>query len=161
MQKNLLLLLFAVMSIAYSMAETSLCIEYFDGAELTTALSVVGRWEFNDGKFILVSTEGEVLAEKASVYDVKKVVFKADFGPNVDVDKAVAQLIVYPNPTQDVLFVDGLTVGEEVRVYLIDGQLLMSEVASQNGSVQFNVESLVAGTYILQMETEIVKIIKK
>lgn len=160
MRKTLLLLLFAVMGFGYSMAETMLRIEYLDGAELTTALSVVGRWEFTDGKFILVSTDGEVLAEKASVYDVRRVVFKADLGPNVETDDATVQLTVYPNPTQDVLFIDGLTEGEVVRIYSLEGRLLMSEVALQGGAVQLNVASLAEGTYLLQMGTEIVKIIK-
>ena len=160
MRKTLLLLLFAVMGFGYSVAETMLRIEYLDGAELTTALSVVGRWEFTDGKFILVSTEGEVLAEKASVYDVRRVVFKADLGPNVETDDATVQLTVYPNPTQDVLFIDGLTEGETVRIYSLEGRLLMSEVALQGGAVQLRVASLAEGTYLLQMGTEIVKIIK-
>ena len=160
MRKTLLLLLFAVMGFGYSVAETMLRIEYLDGAELTTALSVVGRWEFTDGKFILVSTEGEVLAEKASVYDVRRVVFKADLGPNVETDDATVQLTVYPNPTQDVLFVDGLAEGEVVRIYSLEGRLLMSEVALQGGAVQLRVASLAEGTYLLQMGTEIVKIIK-
>ena len=160
MRKTLLLLLFAVMGFGYSVAETMLRIEYLDGAELTTALSVVGRWEFTDGKFILVSTDGEVLAEKASVYDVRRVVFKADLGPNVETDDATVQLTVYPNPTQDVLFVDGLTEGEVVRIYSLEGRLLMSEVALQGGAVQLRVASLAEGTYLLQMGTEIVKIIK-
>ena len=160
MRKTLLLLLFAVMGFGYSVAETMLRIEYLDGAELTTALSVVGRWEFTDGKFILVSTDGEVLAEKASVYDVRRVVFKADLGPNVETDDATVQLTVYPNPTQDVLFVDGLTEGEVVRIYSLEGRLLMSEVALQGGAVQLRVASLAEGTYLLQIGTEIVKIIK-
>ncbi len=159
MRKTLLLLLFAVMSIGYSMAETTLRIEYLDGAELTKMLSVVGRWEFTDGKFILVSTEGEVLAEKASVYDVRKVVFKSELTP-VATDETTAQLTVYPNPTQDVLFIDGLTEGETVRIYSLEGRLLMSEVALHEDSVQLSVASLAEGTYLLQMGTEIVKIIK-
>lgn len=160
MRKTLLLLLFAVMGFGYLVAETTLRIEYVDGADYATALSVVGRWEFTDGKFILVSTSGEVLAEKASVYDVRRVVFKADLGPTVEMDDATAQLTVYPNPTQDVLFVDGLTEGETVRIYSLDGQLLMSEVALHDGAVQLSVASLAEGTYLLQMGTEIVKIIK-
>ena len=159
MRKTLLLLLFAVMSIGYSMAETTLRIEYLDGAELTKMLSVVGRWEFTDGKFILVSTEGEVLVEKASMYDVRKVVFKSELTP-VATDETTAQLTVYPNPTQDVLFIDGLTEGETVRIYSLEGRLLMSEVALQGGAVQLRVASLAEGTYLLQMGTEIVKIIK-
>lgn len=159
MRKTLLLLLFAVMSIGYSMAETTLRIEYFDGAELTKMLSVVGRWEFTDGKFILVSTEGEVLAEKASVYDVRKVVFKSE-QVSTATDETTEQLTVYPNPTQDVLFIDGLTEGETVRIYSLEGRLLISEVALYDGAVQLNVASLAEGTYLLQMGTEIVKIIK-
>lgn len=159
MRKTLLLLLFAVMSIGYSMAETTLRIEYLDGAELTKMLSVVGRWEFTDGKFILVSTDGEVLAEKASVYDVRKVVFKSEQASTAT-DETTAQLTVYPNPTQDVLFLDGLIEGETVRIYSLEGRLLMSEVALQGGAVQLRVASLAEGTYLLQMGTEIVKIIK-
>ena len=103
MRKTLLLLLFAVMGFGYLVAETTLRIEYVDGADYATALSVVGRWEFTDGKFILVSTSGEVLAEKANVYDVRRVVFKSDDTPT-DVENMEAELTVYPNPTQDVVY---------------------------------------------------------
>lgn len=159
MRKTLLLLLFAVMGFGYLVAETTLRIEYVDGADYTTALSVVGRWEFTDGKFILVSTSGEVLAEKANVYDVRRVVFKSDDTPT-DVENMEAELAVYPNPTQDVVYVNGLESGETVRIYSLEGRLLMSEVAQGDGRVQFNVASLAEGTYLLQMGTEIVKIIK-
>lgn len=159
MRKTLLLLLFAVMGFGYLVAETTLRIEYVDGADYTTALSVVGRWEFTDGKFILVSTSGEVLAEKANVYDVCRVVFKSDDTPT-DVENMESELAVYPNPTQDVVYVSGLESGETVRIYSLEGRLLMSEVAQCDGRVQFNVASLAEGTYLLQMGTEIVKIIK-
>lgn len=159
MRKTLLLLLFAVMGFGYLVAETTLRIEYVDGADYATALSVVGRWEFTDGKFILVSTSGEVLAEKANVYDVRRVVFKSDDTPT-DVKNMEAELTVYPNPTQDVVYVNGLESGETVRIYSLEGRLLMSEVAQGDGRVQLNVASLAEGTYLLQMGTEIVKIIK-
>lgn len=159
MRKTLLLLLFAVMGFGYLVAETTLRIEYVDGADYTTALSVVGRWEFTDGKFILVSTSGEVLAQKANVYDVRRVVFKSDDTPT-DVENMESELAVYPNPTQDVVYVNGLESGETVRIYSLEGRLLMSEVAQGDGRVQFNVASLAEGTYLLQMGTEIVKIIK-
>ena len=159
MRKTLLLLLFAVMGFGYLVAETTLRIECVDGADYATALSVVGRWEFTDGKFILVSTSGEVLAEKANVYDVRRVVFKSDDTPT-DVENMEAELTVYPNPTQDVVYVNGLESGETVRIYSLEGRLLMSEVAQGDGRVQLNVVSLAEGTYLLQMGTEIVKIIK-
>lgn len=160
MKKNLLLLLFMAIGVGYSVAETKLRIEYLDGSELTTALSAIGRWEFTDGKFLLVSASGEVLAEKPNVYDVRRVVFRTE-QISVSTEDATTQLAVYPNPTQDVVCIDGLTEGEVVRIYSLEGRLLISQKAQTNGFLSCNIESLAEGTYLLQIGSEIVKIIKQ
>ena len=69
-------------------------------------------------------------------------------------------MIVYPNPTMDALFVQGLEVGDVVRIYSLDGRLVkMQTVVSE--TMQIMVSDIAVGSYILQSNTNVVKFIKK
>ena len=67
---------------------------------------------------------------------------------------------VFPNPTQEMLYVDGINAGETIRIFSLDGQMLLASTAG-NGTISLSVESLSNGVYLLQIGTEIVKFIKQ
>ncbi len=56
---------------------------------------------------------------------------------------------VYPNPATSKLYVEGLEVGEELRLYSLDGILQKSLVVDRTGTFSVTVETLPRGTYIL------------
>lgn len=59
---------------------------------------------------------------------------------------------LYPNPTQDIIYVDGLSKEDNlsnVKVYSISGKLCQSISVSRNG---IDISQLEAGTYFIQIE---------
>lgn len=66
-------------------------------------------------------------------------------------------LSVYPNPAQNVLFVEGYTTNGTVNVYSINGVLIKTAVLSQD---QLNVSELEAGIYSIQADTKLGKFVK-
>jgi hypothetical protein len=67
---------------------------------------------------------------------------------------------VYPNPTQSQLVVQGIEAQHVVRVFSMQGQLLITAVADAN-TATVNVSGLQTGSYLLQVGAEIVKFIKQ
>ena len=77
--------------------------------------------------------------------------------PDVALSDAVPEiLIVYPNPTQNEIFVSDIH-NEIVKVYSIDGRLLISEIINE----KLDISSLDNGTYILQVGDRQTKIVKR
>ena len=69
-------------------------------------------------------------------------------------------MIVYPNPTMDALFVQGLNKGDVVRIYTLDGTLVKTQTV-EDELLQISVEDIAVGSYLLQSNTNVVKFIKK
>ena len=64
-------------------------------------------------------------------------------------------IVIYPNPTLDMLYISGTT-PQTLRVYDLQGRLLINET-----SMQINVSTLNMGTYLLQIGTQVVRFIKQ
>ncbi len=158
MKKNLFLLFFVSAFSCVLSAETSLSVEYLSEDESEFAISVVGRIEIKDEVFRLVDVNGEVLAS-CNLYEVRKIVFQES---SVNVDNIdVSSISVYPNPTQDILFIEGLKFNEIVRVYDLEGKLVTISKSDNDGLVTLSVSNLPEGVYLLQVGVEIVKFIKQ
>ena len=158
MKKNLFLLFFVLVFSCVLSAETSLFIDYLFDDESEFALSVIGRIEIKDEVFRLIDVKGEVLAS-CDLYEVRKIVFQESSVNTDNLD--MSSITVYPNPTQDVLFIEGLKINDVVRVYSLEGKLLAMSEADNNGVVMLSVSNLSEGVYLLQVGVEIVKFIKQ
>ena len=85
---------------------------------------------------------------------------------DVNVNTAVEDVVVpstisvYPNPTADMLIVEGVTAAEEISIYSINGTKVLS-VLSQEGTNSINVSGLSIGVYFLKYSTETFKLIKE
>ena len=142
-------------------AETSLFVEYLSEEESEVALSIVGRIEIKDEIFRLVDVNGVELAS-CDLYEVKKIIFKnSSSTTNLNTLDNAHQIVVYPNPTADILFVNGLKADEVVRVYNFEGTLIAMSESNSEGLVMLSVSNLPTGTYLLQVGIEIVKFIKQ
>ena len=159
MKKFFLSILFFVSFSILSFAETALFVDYLSGKDAEHALSIIGRIEIKDEVFRLISTDGEELAS-CDLYSVRKLTF-GEAGSTATDNQLANQLFVYPNPTQDQLFINGLNANESVRIYDLRGQLLSVTTANADGICQISVSSLPQGTYLLQVGIEIVKFIKQ
>ena len=159
MKKFFLSILFFISFGILSFAETALFVDYLSEKDAEYALSIIGRIEIKDEVFRLISTDGDELAS-CDLYSVRKLTF-GEAGSTATDNQLANQLFVYPNPTQDQLFINGLNANESVRIYDLNGQLLSVTTANADGICQISVSSLPQGTYLLQVGIEIVKFIKQ
>ena len=144
-------------------AEQSLRVEYLDGSEMRELLSNISRWEI-DGEnetFRLIALDGTLLFQKSLYDDIARIVFFEDKGnTEVSLEKNEYFITAYPNPTSGVLFIKGVSQGEIIRVFSLEGRLIISQEA---GSVNetLDVSVLDSGVYLLQVNTDFFKIIKQ
>ncbi len=82
--------------------------------------------------------------------DVWSFVVEGDLGTN---DNAIEGLVVYPNPSKDVLNVSAQTEISSIEVMNVLGQVMMTETSVSN-EVQMDVSSLSTGTYFVRINSE-------
>lgn len=131
-----------------------------DGQEKVQALSVIGRIEFNADSLFLVASDGLILGREHKDH-VQKIMFCYEDTPSsvstVDVN---GRIQIYPNPVQHLLVVKGATAGETMRIYSLSGNLVSTvKVVDENTTV--DVSGLPVGQYLLQINTNIMKLIKQ
>ena len=60
---------------------------------------------------------------------------------------------IYPNPVNDVLYIENSDIVEEVTIYNITGVIVYNERCTNN-NVQVDIAELEAGAYIIKVRTE-------
>lgn len=138
-------------------AVTHLHIETLYGGEQQLAITKIGKIVFGTNEICLFdATNTEIGC--TSLSQIGHIVFEEHVASDID-EVAVSGIHVYPNPTQDVLFIRGIEGEQTVRIYSLQGQLLQSAVAT-DGEAELQVGGLQDGTYLLQIGAQVVKIIK-
>ena len=133
---------------------TNLVIEHRSGAEVLQDIATIGKLVFVEENIQLLDKSGNILATEP-IANIKKIQFATN-GTNADVnDTVVHTIVVYPNPTQDILMIQGAE-SQMLRVYNLQGSLLRTEWGNQ-----IAVSHLPVGTYLLQIGTQVVRFIKK
>ena len=159
MKKRLLFLLF-VLAIGWQVrAEMSLVVRLMTDTDKITALQKIGKLVYS-GDSLLVYDNVGVLVYGDLLENVKHVRY-SDEEPQtlVEPQYIASQIVVYPNPTADVLYIDNAEVGE-VRLYTADGRLLQV-VEAHEGRVAVDMSAYSAGTYVLFCSGEVFSVIKK
>lgn len=151
MKKKLLLFLAFVCSL--QMIAVNLVIENRTGAALLKDVVLIGKWVYEGDNLQLLDKHGNVLATEV-LSNIKRITFSTSGLTKVE-DVQENSILVYPNPTQDVLMIQGIN-EQTLRVYDLQGRLLVQE----NGT-QIGVQHLAEGTYLLQIGTQVVRFIKK
>ena len=154
---------FTVFAVNALFADFSMRIEYLNSEEYKTTISSIARWEIDGAneKIRLIALDGTLLAERNLYDDIRRIViFDDNEGNTVKTEDNLLSISIFPNPTQEMLYVDGINAGETIRIFSLDGQMLLSSTAG-NGTISLSVESLSNGVYLLQIGTEIVKFIKQ
>lgn len=132
-------------------------IEYLSSEQQELELKEISTINFEDGLIKFVDFSGSVIAER-EVNDVRKISFVESKTAVENVSDVL--MVVYPNPTMDALFVQGLNIGDVVRIYSLDGMLVkMQTVDSEIAQIMVN--DIAPGTYIMQSNMRVVKFIKK
>lgn len=123
------------------------------------SVSVVDEQEISsiilrNGWLYLISPTGDVLIQER-IADVRTIVFP-ERQPTTDiVDVPYENVLVYPNPTNNTLIIQGESM-EDYRIFDREGHLL----TNGTGNI-IDVSSLSTGTYLLQINNHIFKFIKQ
>ena len=148
--KNKFILICAIFC-SLQMISTDLVLLRSDGSQQLQDIATIGKWVYVGDDLQLLSHDGEVLAQEP-VMNIRKIMFaESTSTENISAN----QILIYPNPTQDVLLINGIE-AQDLRVFDLQGRLLKTE----NGT-QVNVSDLAEGTYLLQVGTQVVRFIKK
>ena len=132
----------------------NLVVEHRSGAELLQDIALIGKWVYVGDDLQLLDKAGHVLATEP-LANIKKITFSASGSTTAVEDVHRTNIVVYPNPTQDVLMVQGIE-AQALRVYDLQGRMLLQAEGTQVG-----VGQLTEGTYLLQIGTQVVRFIKK
>lgn len=151
MRQKILVLAFAVLC-SMPILATNLVIERYAGAEMVQDIALIGKWVFMDTNLQLLDKEGNVLATEP-LANVRKIVFSNEFTALDNVEKG--SIVVYPNPTQDVLYIQGIE-AQILRIFNMKGNMLQTTEGTQ-----VSVSHLPTGTYLLQIGTQVVRFIKQ
>lgn len=150
--KNKITLIFAILCSMQMMA-TNLVVQTSDGAQQLHDIALIGKWVFVGDKIQLLDKAGTVLATE-QIANIRKITFSATSSTAVEnVEKNT--IVVYPNPTKDILYVKGIE-SQTLRVYDLQGRVLQEEHGNQ-----LTVSNLSPGTYLLQIGTQVVRFIKQ
>ena len=155
--KNKFILIFAILCSMQAMA-TNLVVETRSGSGLTNDIAIIGKWMFVGQNLALLDKSGSILALEP-LNNIRKIVFSPS-QPDIPTDDNVVEMgatyLVYPNPTQEVLHIQGATDITPLRIYTMEGKL----VTSAEGQA-IDVQALSNGTYLLQIGTQVARFIKE
>ena len=154
MMRHKLFLSIMVLAFGAQMMGANLVLVKSNGQQEAQNVAAIGKWVYVGNDLQLISHDGEVLAQE-SVLEIRKIVFEkanTSTSPENAGDKTI---YIYPNPTQDVLIVNGIDT-PVLRVFDMQGRLLKQEKGNQ-----VSVGDLAGGTYLLQVGTQVTRFIKK
>ena len=100
---------------------TNLVIEHRSGAEVLQDIATIGKLVFVEDSIQLLDKSGDILATEP-IANVKKICFAPPTNTDVN-DTLVNTILVYPNPTQELLIIQGIE-SQTLRIYDLQGRLL-------------------------------------
>ena len=153
MKQKIVLLAIAILCGMHILA-TNLVVERYAGAEMVQDIALIGKWVFVDTNLQLLDKQGNVLATEP-LDNVRKIVFSNESITTALENVENGTIIVYPNPTQDVLHIQGIE-AQTLRVFNMQGSMLQTTV-----NTQVSVSDLPVGTYLLQIGTQVIRFIKQ
>ena len=151
--KNTLILICAMLCSLQCIA-TNLVLLQTDGTQQLQDIAKIGKWVFVEENLQLLDKVGNLLATEP-ITKKKNITFSISNLETATENVQMNSIVIYPNPTQDMLYISGTT-PQTLRVYDLQGRLLINET-----SMQINVSTLNMGTYLLQIGTQVVRFIKQ
>lgn len=148
------IILFLLVCWAAGLQAMTLRVEQIQASDFVVTIQTIGKLVINGTTLEFYDRQGTLL-HSADMSTIGALTFD-DTPTAVDNMFTSEKYAVYPNPTTATLTVNGLDASATLRLYSTSGQLIRSVVGNT-----MNVEDVPAGTYLLQCENQIVKIIKQ
>jgi len=141
----------------------SIVVKMKDGTENFRNLGSLQNFTFSNNNLLLKFTNGTT--EMFSLFTVSKLYFSSTTVnavslENIVSDKDYQVLSAYPNPTDNIIYIQNLPKNiEEITIYRMDGLLVLhAQISSTNPSV--SVSNLRSGLYFIKVNNQVLKFIK-
>ena len=155
--KKILLIPLLFVAIA-ALAETSLIVQPLSGDEQAQALSTIGYVKVTSDS-LFVYSHSDMLLGKNAIKDIRHIRY-GEPNPQEGIDNVnVSTCHIYPNPTQDMLIIDGSN-ADKALIFDLNGRLLLT-TPLYGEKATINVTALPQGDYILLLSTQTFKFIKQ
>ncbi len=142
----------------FGYAAHELVLLYPSGKETETDLAAIGKLEFSSDSVFLISHSGMRLGAEA-MGKLQHIRFAEKSTSDIDAVQETG-ISIYPNPTTGTLTISGIEQKSIARIYTTNGQFLQA-VMLYEGSNTLSAESLSTGTYLLQINTNVVRLLKQ
>ncbi|MDE6300470.1 MAG: T9SS type A sorting domain-containing protein [Muribaculaceae bacterium] len=146
-------MLFAV---GVASAEKAVVVITADGTQRGVMLDDVDRIELGSDALTVQTASGT--SETVQYSEINRVLIGSEW-QSVKQLTAPGEIAVWPVTTNDLVNVSGLSDGEIVRVYALDGALAL-QVDAVSGLTTVSLAQLPAGIYVLTAHNQSVKIVK-
>ena len=156
MRQKILLIPLLFVAIA-AIAETLLVVQPLTGDEQAQALSTIGYVKVTSDSLFIYSHSNMLLGKNA-IKDIRYIRYGEPNNQEGIDDVNVATCRVYPNPTQDMLIIDG-TNADKALIFDLNGRLLQT-TPLYGEKATINVTALPQGDYVLLLNTQTYKFIK-
>ena len=158
MKKILFLLSFA-MCYSCAMAEMSLVVCPMYDTDRITALQKIGKLVYSGDSLFVYDNVGTLVY--GDLFANIKHVRYSDETPQtpVEMQNVASQIVIYPNPTADILYINNATGGGVLRLYSVDGRLMLTQEVG-DGYVAVDMSSYSAGVYVLVCGRDVFNVIK-
>lgn len=149
-------------------------IQQMNRQQMLQEAAKLGKMTFENGKINVYSIDNDLILS-TSITEEIAIVVNADNSTIGIVDEngeeqeieVVASLQsqgvvarVYPNPAVDNIYVEGAVRGTAIRIFSLDGQILLSETVNAD-KIVVPVSELPIGNYLLQVNQTLLKMIKQ
>lgn len=158
LSKRLFFSLLIGLGTALNLNAQSLIVKLYDGSEKTQELSSLQTMKFADSNLLVNTTDGE--SASYNISSIQKLYFKST---STDVDVITDNtddILFYPNPASDVIYIKNCSENSLMSVFNIDGRLIyQTKISTSTSSV--NIQNLPQGVYLLKTNNQTFKIIIK
>jgi len=160
MQKKFTFLVFLLLAAALGIQAQSLLLKAKDGTVTTKELGTVKRFTFSNNNLLVNYLSGPV--ETYALTNISKLSFKLPpTGTNQLNLSGTETIKIYPNPASDVIYIQNAPKTDfTVSIYRINGVVLNSTVMNA-GSKTIDVSYLPGGLYLLRINNQAIKFIKR
>ena len=157
--KKILLISFLVATCSLcTFAQNRIQMQLLDRAELNKAAQVLGKMVFEDNKMLVYDTEGNLIAEPE---------ISTQLVVEVNAENSIVTISTGDGEPQEIniemgvdqIAIKGAQIGSAYRIYSINGTLMLQgSVTSESMTVQL--QNIPAGTYLLVVNNNILKLLK-
>lgn len=156
-KKGLLLLLLLtgmVFSIGAQTSKTKVIVTKTDGNVVNYTLDESDYLTFNDGQSLAINIAGST--QTIALSTIRKVVFEE---VTDGIDEVTSEIRIMPNPANDSFRVSNMDKDEEMAIYSITGQKVMSGTVTNDQTV--DISCLSNGLYLVKIGSQNIKLMKR